>query len=295
MPSYFFHRSCVCILWQALHYVCVHCVTVTEVCVALATLNKMDVWLLSPGTRGHKFTICLVHHFPASLSSPPFFLPSLPPSFCSLHNPQSAWQRSNTHRHASTNAYRHDTRCANVNPCHLRQDSISLAHTIRLRRRDWPARVPTPVYTWTHMHKNTHTHARSNTLCAVLPPLSCLAGIISSSSAKGSKVSTAWQCQLYGLPLFSGFVCVCVCARPLVYFDNVTTLIKFASLEFSSLYTYTAYISRFAFTLFLYLPAAPFLLAHCGSLLFLFFFLFPSSHIPLTFCLPPSLHPLGTD
>ena len=65
-------------------------------------------------------------------------------------------------------------------------------------------RVSTPLCT----HKHTHTPAHSNTMFALLPALRCLAGIISSYGAKGSKVTTAWQHSLHVLPLLCSYVCV---------------------------------------------------------------------------------------
>lgn len=64
------------------------------------------------------------------------------------------------------------------------------------------------------VHTNTHSHTHISTfkhsVCFTCPALSCLAGIISSYSAKGSKVTSAWQHEHHVLPLFGGYVCLCV-------------------------------------------------------------------------------------
>lgn len=153
--------------------------------------------------------------------------------------------------------------------------------------------VSTPLCT----HKHTHTHISTfdHTVCFTCPTLSCLAGIISSSSAKGSKVTPAWQPEFHVLPLFCGCVSVS-CQR-----DSVTSLIKLDLLESCFIYIYnmiyTAFICSTVFSLLLCLPAPPILLVSCehpcSSLSF--DSPTPTSHGALTFCISPSLCPLGTD
>lgn len=153
----------------------------------------------------------------------------------------------------------------------------------------WLASVSTPVCTHTvHTHAHTDPQARSNKPFALLPALSCLAGIISSYSAKGSKVTTVWQHKLHFLPLFCGYVCVYGCCQR----HTMTSSIKFALLEVSSVYIDNIIILYilYCFRSSPLLASSFFLPLQLASLLLLFFWPPP----PDTFCLLPSLCSLGT-
>lgn len=163
-----------------------------------ARLDKITTELLRLDTREHMLR--LLYNLP-SIFSPSFLPPLLTWSIIlSLHrNTQTrcpscthTTTQTQIHTHANVNPYWHCTKWANVSTC---QTLLSLPRAFWCPC-DWPELIHTPVYMLTHTQISRFKH----TVCFTCSGLSCLAGIISSYGAKGSKVTTAWQHKLHVSP-----------------------------------------------------------------------------------------------